>query len=132
MNPELIVFFPRNNLPKTIKNGAYEFADVWTHWVALFCRKNEILYFHSVGIKHFPKEIKNSLEKNIKANIFRVQGSNSVIFGYFCIGFTDFMLAGKKLTDFTSLFSPSDFEKSDTINLSYFKDEWNWQSKLEW
>ena len=132
MNPELIVFFPRNNLPKTIKNGAYEFADVWTHWVALFCRKNEILYFNSVGIKHFPKEIKNSLEKNIKANIFRVQGSNSVIFGYFCIGFIDFMLAGKKLTDFTSLFSPSDFEKSDTINLSYFKDEWNWQSKLEW
>ena len=132
MNPELIVFFPRNNLPKTIKNGAYEFADVWTHWVALFCRKNEILYFHSVGIKHFPKEIKNSLEKNIKANIFRVQGSNSVIFGYFWIGFIDFMLAGKKLTDFTSLFSPSDFEKGDTINLSYFKDEWNWQSKLEW
>ena len=28
---------------------------------------------------------------------------------YFCIGFTDFMLAGKTLTDFTNLFSPNDF-----------------------
>ena len=32
--------------------------------------------------------------KNIKANIFRVQAKNSVICGYFCIGFIDFMLAG--------------------------------------
>ena len=31
--------------------------------------------------------------------------------GYFCIGFTDFMLAGKKLTDYTNLFSPHDFKK---------------------
>ena len=30
---------------------------------------------------------------------------------YFCIGFIDFMLAGKKLSDFTSMFSPYDFEK---------------------
>ena len=42
--------------------------------------------------------------------------------GYFCIGFIDFMLAGKKLTDFTSLFPRHDFEKTDII-LSYFKDE---------
>ena len=33
------------------------------------------------------------------------------------------MVAGKKLTDFTSLFSPYDFEKNDDIILSYFKDE---------
>ena len=42
---------------------------------------------------------------------------------YFCIGSIDFMLAGKKLTDFTSLFSPYDFEKNDNTILSYFKDE---------
>ena len=41
--------------------------------------------------------------------------------GYFCIGFIDCMLAGKKLTDFTDLFSPYDFKKNDII-LSYFKD----------
>ena len=41
--------------------------------------------------------------------------------GYFCIGFIDFILAGKKLTDFTNMFSPHDFEKNDNIILSYFK-----------
>ena len=44
--------------------------------------------------------------------------------GYFCIGFIDFMLADKTLVDYTSLFSPYDFDKNDNIILSYFKDEW--------
>ena len=44
--------------------------------------------------------------------------------GYIYIGFIDFMLAGKKLTDFTSMFSPYDFKKNDYIILSYFKDGW--------
>ena len=39
------------------------------------------------------------------------------------IGFIDFMLAGKKLTDFTNMFSPHDFEKNDSIILNYFEDE---------
>ena len=30
--------------------------------------------------------------------------------GYFCIGFLDFIFANKILIDFTSLFSPYDFE----------------------
>ena len=42
--------------------------------------------------------------------------------GYFCTGFINFMQAGKKLTDFTNLFSPHDFKKNDNIILSYFKD----------
>ena len=60
--------------------------------------------------------------KNIEANIFRVQANNSVICGYFCIGFIDFILAHKKLTDYTNMFSPNDFDKNDCIILSYFKD----------
>ena len=40
-----------------------------------------------------------------------------------CIAFIDFMLAGKKLTDFTDLFSPHDFDKNDHVILSYFNDE---------
>ena len=44
---------------------------------------------------------------------------------HFCIGFNYFMLAGKKLTDFTGSFSPHDFEKNDGIILSYFKEERN-------
>ena len=122
----------RNNLPKKIKDGVYvinlnEYADLGTHWIALFCKRSEIVYFDRFGVEHVPEEIKEIIEnKNIKANIFRVQANNSIVYGYFCTGFIDFMHAGKKLTDFTSLFSPYDFEKNDSIILSYFKDEWNW------
>ena len=54
--------FSRNNLPKKIKDGAYiinldEYADVVTHWIALFCNRNEIVYFDSFGVKHVPEEI---------------------------------------------------------------------------
>ena len=90
----------------------------------MFCKKNEVVYFGSFGVEHIPKEIKEFIKnKNIKANIFRIQEDNSIMCGYFCIGFIDFMLAGKKLTDYTNLFSPYDFKKNDGIILSYFKNE---------
>ena len=117
--------FSRNNLPKKIKDGAYvinldEYADVGTHWIALFCNRSEIVYFNSFGVEHVPEEIEEFIRnKNIIANIFRVQANNSVMCGYFCIGF---IVAGKKLTDFTSMFSPYDFKKNDEIILHYFKD----------
>ena len=121
--------FSRNNLQLKIKDGEYvinldEYADVGTHWIALFCNRNEIVYFDSFGVEHVPEEIKEFIgNKNIKANIFRVQTNNSVMCGYFGIGFIDFMLAGKKLTDFINLFSPYDFKKNDDKILTYFKDE---------
>ena len=127
--PRFNGLFSRNNLPKKIKDGAYvisldEYADVGTHLIALFCNRNETLYFDSFGVEHVPEEIKEFIgNKNIKANIFRVQTNDSVMCGYFCIGFIDFMLAGKKLTDYTNLFSPHDFKKNDDIILSYFNDE---------
>ena len=72
----------------------------------------------------FLKKLKNLLgKKNIKDNIFRVQANDSVMCGYLCIGFIDFMLAVKKLTDFTCLFSPHYFKKNNEIILSYFKNE---------
>ena len=40
--------------------------------------------------------------------------------GHFCIGFIDFMLAGKPLTDLVNLFSPSNFTRNDDIILKYF------------
>ena len=81
------------------------------------------VYFDSFGVEHIPKEIKEFIaNKNIKANIYRIQANNSVMCGYFCIGFIDFMLAGKTLIDYTNLFSPYDFDKNDQIILSYFKD----------
>ena len=74
----------------------------------------------------FLKKLKNLLGKDIKANFFRVQANNSVMCQYFCTGFIDFMLAGKKLTDFTNTFSPHDFKKNGDVILSYLKmDESN-------
>ena len=40
-----------------------------------------------------------------------MQGNDSVMCGYFCIGFIDFMLKGKSLLDYTNLFSPNEYEK---------------------
>ena len=77
-----------------------------------------------VGVERVPEEIKEFVgNKNIITNIFRVQANNSVTCGYFCIGFIDFVLTGKKLTDFTSIFYPHDFKRNDQIVLSYFRDE---------
>ena len=86
--------YSRNNLPKKIKDGACvinldEYADVGTHWIALFCNKSEIVYFGSFGIEHVPEESKEFVgNKNIIANIFQVQANNSVMCGYFCIRVT--------------------------------------------
>ena len=116
-------------MPKKIKDWVYvinldEYADLGTHWISLFCKRSEIVYFDSFSVEHVPEEIKEFIgNKNIKANIFRVQSNDSIMCRYFCIGFIDFMLAGKKLTDFTGMFSPYDFEKNDSIILRYFKDE---------
>ena len=82
---------------------------------------NVITYFDSFGAEHIPKEIKIFIDKSIVVtNIFRIQAYDSVMCGYFCIGFIDFMLAGKTLTEFTNLFSPNNFKRNDDIILNYF------------
>ena len=91
-----------------------------------FCKRNEIVCFDNFGVEHIPEKIKKIIgNKKIKTNIFRVQGNDSVMCGYFCIGFIDIMIAGKKSTDYTNLFSSHDFKKNDHIILSYFKNEKN-------
>ena len=95
--------FSINNLPKTIKDGEYvinldEYADVGTHWIALFSNRSEIIHFDSFCVEHVPEEIKEFVRnKNIIVNIFQVQANNSVMCGYFGIRFIDFMLTGKKI-----------------------------------
>ena len=71
----------------------------------MYSNDNTETYFDSFGVEHIPKEIKNFIgNKNIQSNIYRIQGYDSVMCGYLCIGFIDFMLEGKSLTDFTNLF----------------------------
>ena len=87
----------------------------------MYLNNNSVTYFDSFEVEHIPKEIKTFISyKNIKTNIFRIQAFNSIMCGYFCIGFIDFMLKGKTLTEYTNLFSPNNFEKNDDIILNYF------------
>ena len=64
-------------LKKKMKDGAFainEYADFGTHWIALYVKDNEIIYFDSFSVEHVPKEIEKLIgHKNIKTSIFRIQ-----------------------------------------------------------
>ena len=100
-----------DNLPNKIRDRAYvinqdEYSDIGTRWVALYVKNNDITYLDRFGVEHIPKEIikcisRPSQNKNIKTNIFRIQAYDSIMCGYFCIGFIDFMFKGKSLTDYS-------------------------------
>ena len=116
--------FSRDNLTNSIrpkglgsavKNGAYvinldEYHDIETHWVALCVNNKTISYFDSFGVEDIPRGIMKFIaRKKIITNIYRVQAYDSIMSGYFCIGFINIMFNGKSLTDYTNLFSPNDF-----------------------
>ena len=85
MNQDIMMFILETICRKKIQDGAYvinldQYADVCTHWIALLCTRNEIVYFNSFGVEDVPEEIKELIEnKNIISNIFRVQANNSII-----------------------------------------------------
>ena len=107
--------YSRENLPDKMKDRAYiinldEYSDIGTHWMALYVNNKTVTYFDSFGIEYIPKEIKTfTNNKNRIANIFSIQAYDSVLCGYFCIGFIDFVFKGNSLTNFTNLFSPNNF-----------------------
>ena len=124
-----------------------EYDDVGTHWIALYVRNicinnvrnicinnvrnvcinnvrnsNNCIYFDSFGVEYIPNEIKNFIgNKDTISTIFRLQAYDSIMCGYFCINFIDYMLKNKTLLDFTDLFSPYDFKKNDEIITEMFK-----------
>ena len=111
--PKFNAAYSRNDLPK-IKDGAYvinldEFKSRGTHWVALYVNDENESYFDSFGVEHIPKEIRKFIEDtNVKINIYRIQAHVSMMGGYFCVGFINFMLKSKYLLDYINLSSPSD------------------------
>ena len=124
--PRFNGFYSRDNLPDKTKDGAYainldEYSDIETQWIALYVNNKNVTYFDSFGVEHIPKEIKKFINnKDIISNIFRIQTYDSVLCGYFCFGFTNFMFKDNSLTDFTNLFSPNNVKKNDDIILNYF------------
>ena len=144
--PKFNGVYSRNNLPNKIRKGAYvinldEYENTGTHWVALFVKPKYTVYFDSFAIEHIPKEInkfisskelgpvgnndttKSSAIARIKSNIFRIQAYDSIMCGYFCIEFINYMLKDKTLLDYTNLFSSSDFKKNDRVIKRIFKNE---------
>ena len=132
--------YSRNNLPKTIKKGAYiinldEHDDIGTHWIALYV-PNNCIYFDGFGVEHIPNEVKQFIgNKETTANIFRLQAYDSIMCGYFCLAFVDYVFPGKMLLQFTNLFSPYDFKKNDKIVEEMLSDinpsprPWSWTIK---
>ena len=96
----------------------------------MYVINNDVTYFDSFGVECIPKEIKTFINCSLSivlrpplrvtTSIFRIQGYDSIMCRYFCIGFINFMLAGKTLTEYTNLFSPNNFKKNDDIILNYF------------
>ena len=129
--PKFNGVYSRNNSPK-IKDGVYiinldEYKSIWTHWIALYVNDNNVTYFDSFGIEHIPKEIREFIgNKNIVTNIYRIQAYDSIMCGYFQIGFIDFMLKGKSLLKYTNLFSLNDYAKNNKIILKYFEKLNRW------
>ena len=73
-----------------------------------------VTYFDSFRVEHVPKGMKKFIgNKNIITNIYRTQAYNSIMCGYFCIGFIYFMLKSKNMLDYTNLFSLNDYQKND-------------------
>ena len=122
--------YSRINLPNKIKKGAYvinldKYENTGTHWVSLFVKpkyttesssSERTIYFDSFGVEHIPKEINKFIgNKKTKAIIFRIQAYDSIMCGYFCVEFINYMLKGKTLLDYTNLFSPNDLKKNDQV-----------------
>ena len=81
-----------------------------------------IIYFYSFEVEHIPKEIRKFTgNRNIITNIDIKQAYDSIMCGYFCIGFIDFMLKGKSLSEYTNLYSPNEYKKNDKIILTFFQ-----------
>ena len=81
-----------------------------------------VTYVDSSGVEHFLKEIRKFFRnKNIIANIYRIQVYDSIMCGYFCIWFVDFMSKDKSWLKYSNLFSPKDYDKNHKIILKYFQ-----------
>ena len=101
-----------------MKDGTYvvnldEYKSIGMHWITLYTNDNSVAYLLSFGVEHIPEEINGS--GNIITNVFRIQDYDSIMYGYICIGFLDFMLKDKTLIDFANLLSPHNFDKNDKI-----------------
>ena len=65
MNQDLMELFQETTYLKKAKDGTYvinldEYADVGTHWIALFWNRNETVFFDIFDVEHVSEEIKET------------------------------------------------------------------------
>ena len=78
--------------------------------VSLFTDRNAAVYFDDFGIEYIPEKVLNKVkDKSITHNIFRIQDNESIMCEFYWITFTEYMLAGKTLLEYTNLFSLDDY-----------------------
>ena len=67
------------------------------HWVSLLIDKNTAVYFDSFGVEYIPQEVLNKVRgMSITRNIFRIQGNESIMCGFYCIAFIEYKPPGKR------------------------------------
>ena len=89
--------------------------------MAFYVNTKTVTHFDSFRAEHIAKEIKKFVNnKSTIRNTFGLQAYDSVMCGYFCIVFIDFILQDNILADFTNIFSPNNFKKNNDIILNYF------------
>ena len=94
--PKFNGVYSRNNLSKII-DGAYtinpdENESIRTHWIALYVNADNVTYFDSFGVEYIPIEIRKFIGNKNITNTYKMQAYSSMMYGYFCIVFIDFML----------------------------------------
>ena len=103
-HPKFNGVYSRNNLSKT-NDGVYiinldEYKSIGTQYVALYVNAENVTYFENFGFEHILNEIRKFIgNKNIITNIYRIQAYSSIMCGYLCIGFIDFILKSKSLLE---------------------------------
>ena len=94
--------------------------DLIIYWQKFSLRSD---YFR---IKYIPQEGLNKIrDKSITHNIFNIQDNESIMYGFYCIAFIEYMLAGKTLLDCTNLFSLNNYK------YKYFKKNTTEEASLE-
>ena len=96
---------------------------IWFHYL-LRETQHTAVYFDSFVIEYIPQEVLSKIKgKSITHNICRMQSYDSLMCGFYCFAFIEYMFAGKTLLDYTNLFSPNEYEKNNKIIYKYFKKE---------
>ena len=110
--------YSRDNLTDKIKNGTYvinldEYSDIGTHWIAFYALSLEL----NMSQNKFETLLVIKILRDLRSqkNIFRIQTYDSVM----SIGFFDFMLKGKSVTNFTNIFSQNLLKNDDIILKSF-------------